>query len=357
MDEEKLKNVLNRSRRDRLTKAAKQGYGPWAEMHARSRSGAPPENAARSRGSSALAAVSEHAPRAPLLRQQRQATLRKGVEDEPDLNGFLAPKPPGRNQGPQAKPPPSQQALASSTKLELRISSRTNEAALAAHAGARPKAAARAIHVLGSDDPLQRPFEEMEATGQPPYEHQPYEHQQYEHQQYEHPDDDDAGYDAHMPEGMPPQMSQDEQDERDRRRAERKQKHKEEKRKREEWRKAWKEDKKRRDEEQSKLRREEEDGAEEEEEEDDESAKSPGELPENPRSRALTWSMLNNFGVTTARDAQRKYVGQVSDADLERRIREQQDDSTNGQKLMSEAEVLAKIQRSKGKALRGGQRH
>eukprot|EP00408_Alexandrium_pacificum_P035280 CAMPEP_0171282874 /NCGR_PEP_ID=MMETSP0790-20130122/67147_1 /TAXON_ID=2925 /ORGANISM="Alexandrium catenella, Strain OF101" /LENGTH=55 /DNA_ID=CAMNT_0011752151 /DNA_START=122 /DNA_END=286 /DNA_ORIENTATION=- len=31
------KDSLNRSRRDRLTKAAKQGYGPWADQGQRSR--------------------------------------------------------------------------------------------------------------------------------------------------------------------------------------------------------------------------------------------------------------------------------------------------------------------------------
>jgi len=63
----------------------------------------------------------------------------------------------------------------------------------------------------------------------------------------------------------------------------------------------------------------------------------------------MTWSALNSSGVTTARDAQRKYVGQVSDADLDRRLKEQEV-LASGQRLMSEAEVLAKMQRNRGKA-------
>jgi len=343
MEEEKL----NRCRRDRLNKAAKQGYGPWAAINTQSR---PSESSSRARHP--LAAVSEHAPRAPLMRQQRQATFRKGLEDEPDLDGFLAPKPPGAAQkkaqghtvsiqAPTIKQPVSTLSVAS--RLDVRISSGPNERALAASAGARPKAAAKALGSSASHDLTQRQLEEVEHVQMPAGGFSRQEEvaegatreEAYEEESNEEYDDEV------LHAKREPQEVAERDEERDRYREERRLRQREEKRKREEWRKAWREEKRRRDREQSRPGR---DG-----EEEITASEESSDQVENPKNRALTWSMLNNSGVTTARDAQRKYVGQISDADLDRRLREQEV-SAHGQKLMSEAEVLAKLQRNRGKA-------
>uniref|UniRef100_A0A7S4SGD1 Uncharacterized protein n=1 Tax=Alexandrium monilatum TaxID=311494 RepID=A0A7S4SGD1_9DINO len=339
--EENLREVLNRSRRDRLTKAAKQGYGPWADSNSNSR---PAESSARARQT--LGAVSENAPRAPLMRQQRQASMRKALEDEPDLSSFLAQKPPGaaqkKVQGHTVSIQPVTKQVASPapapSKLELRISSGPNERALAASAGARPKAAARALGASASAD-LAQQLSEDEADVRTLW--------KAPETSEEEEDEDDDGEPLHIPRSLHRSPDRSES-ERDRSREERRQRHREEKRKREEWRKAWREDKKRRGhEEVDQLRSKRQDDEDDDSDTSDPSGK-PREQLESPKNRALTWSVLNSFGVTTARDAQKKYVGQVSDADLDRRLREAEA-SASGQRLMSEAEVLAKMQKSRGK--------
>mmetsp|Transcript_23933 Transcript_23933/g.49774 ORF Transcript_23933/g.49774 Transcript_23933/m.49774 type:complete len:345 (-) Transcript_23933:40-1074(-) len=342
MEEDPRKEVLNRSRRDRLTKAAKQGYGPWAEPNPRAHLA---ESSARARQS--FAAVSEDAPRAPLMRQQRRSGFRKALEDEQDLDSFLALKPPGAAQKKAQGHTVSIQALATKqappppTKVELHIPSGTNERSLAASAGARPKAAARALSTSASgEQAITKPAEDFEPRQRSA--RMPSKGRVSSSSPSEEEDDDAR---EHLDTSHRRSEQQDRsEDERDRSREDRRQRQREEKRKREEWRKAWREEKKRRERdssEPSRSRRRDED-----EDSDSDSARSR-ETSEN-KNRALTWSALNSFGVTTARDAQKKYVGQVSDADLDRRIREQEMEG-RGVKLMSEAEVLAKMQKTRGK--------
>mmetsp|Transcript_29057 Transcript_29057/g.68712 ORF Transcript_29057/g.68712 Transcript_29057/m.68712 type:complete len:347 (+) Transcript_29057:194-1234(+) len=344
MEEDPRKEVLNRSRRDRLTKAAKQGYGPWADPNPRSRLA---ESSSRARET--FAAVSEDAPRAPLMRQQRRSGFRKALEDEPDLDSFLASKPPGAAQKKAQGHTVSIQALASKqvppppTKVELHIPSGTNERSLAASAGARPKAAARALSTSASgEQAVAKPAEDFEPRQRSA--RMPSKGCVSSSSPSSEEEDDDAREHLDTSHRRSEQQDQSE-DERDRSREERRHRQREEKRKREEWRKSWREEKKRRERDSSEpsvSRRRDED--------EDSDSDDPGrsrETSEN-KNRALTWSALNSFGVTTARDAQKKYVGQVSDADLDRRIREQ-DVEGRGVKLMSEAEVLAKMQKTRGK--------
>merc|ERR1712151_1070037 len=65
---------------------------------------------------------------------------------------------------------------------------------------------------------------------------------------------------------------------------------------------------------------------------------------QDPKQRFMVWRALNNNGVTTRGDVQRKYVGQVTDAALDQRLREHSAAQSSG-KLMTEAEALAKLQR------------
>lgn len=367
MHEENIKDVLNRSRRDRLTKAAKQGYGPWAELSQRSRSSAEGDNAAASSTRSRpTPAVSENAPRAPLVRQQRTSTTTpRSGEDEPDLDGFLAPKHPGKSQkkvqmqqlaltAPQAQPSKESESVSSArlpqppvsqkevaAKLELKISTGTNQRTVAANAGARPKAASRPIIDSATEELIQRQLEERAA-------------EEFQAMQararktlvgWQPPVEEDS-------DGESPLRQRHEEDSRSRSGSERRQgkreSKKEAKKRREEWRKTWKDEKKRKDREPSRSKSKE---PEAEEQKDSDGDKSSDEPLENVKNRALTWSMLNSHGVTTARDAQRKPVGQMSDAELDRKLREAQVSSVIGQsqKLMSEEEVIAKLQKKRYK--------
>merc|ERR1712129_675921 len=121
---------------------------------------------------------------------------------------------------------------------------------------------------------------------------------------------------------------------------------KEGKRKREEWRRQYKEDRKRRKKEDKAAKSKESSASESEDEEAIVDKKQPAEPTEETKHRFMMWRALNNNGVTTARDVQRKYVGQVTDAALDARLREQSGASSSG-KLMTEAEAeaLAKLRK------------
>lgn len=121
----------------------------------------------------------------------------------------------------------------------------------------------------------------------------------------------------------------------------------EEKRKREEWRKAWKQEKKRKEEDkqrerQARQRHEERSrvGAAEQEEDSD---------IDDPRKRAKMWGALNRdvrtiLPKTTIQGG--RGPGQISDADLDLRLRSRSAGSPS-ERLMSEAEVLAKLQKDR----------
>mmetsp|Transcript_95569 Transcript_95569/g.212559 ORF Transcript_95569/g.212559 Transcript_95569/m.212559 type:complete len:314 (+) Transcript_95569:219-1160(+) len=291
---------MNRSRKDRLMKAAKQGYGPWAE--------------AQPQRPSALIPV-DQAPqqweRAQLLKQPRPASLPGGSQDEPDLDGFLARKPPGAAQKKASV------GLAA-PKLELKISSGTSERTRLASQGARPKAAPRG------------PLPEADDADEPRH-HQAEEKSTEDFERMQAHSTRTAGlFDRSDDEERSASESRERRERPDR--DDRRHKQKEEKRKREEWRKKWKDEKKRKgivD----KAPRDDSDKSEE----DAEAVES--------KHRANMWRSLNNNGVTTAKDVTRKPVGQLTDAALDRKIQEAEV-SSRGAKLMSEAEVLAKLHKN-----------
>merc|ERR1711957_901262 len=74
--------------------------------------------------------------------------------------------------------------------------------------------------------------------------------------------------------------------------------------------------------------------------------KEADEPNEETKQRHNMWRTLNNNGVTTRGDVQRKYVGQVTDAALDARLREHHSSSSGG-KLMTEAEAMAKLHKKK----------
>uniref|UniRef100_A0A7S1AVY0 Uncharacterized protein n=1 Tax=Noctiluca scintillans TaxID=2966 RepID=A0A7S1AVY0_NOCSC len=317
MADEKIKEmeVLNRSRKDRLMKAAKQGYGPWAELLPRSRPLHQEEELRRStshaggsvRGcwSSVQAQRKEIRDAHCEARQAQHAPRRE--EEEPDLRGFLAPKRPGTAQKSQSTPP----------KLEVRISSDSSVRAMAASSGARPKASSRAScpEKLESDERQQR---------------------------------SDSKVAEESSEEEEERVREDRKERDHRKNAQRQsEKHKhrhKEKRKREEWRKAWQERKRR-----SETAEDRDDSGERGRASTSASDRESAEAGEDleARHRAQMWRVLNSNGASTGRENQRKYVGQLSDYELHKRLKEEEESSSSNRKLMSEAEVLAKLQKAR----------
>merc|ERR1711920_763608 len=109
---------------------------------------------------------------------------------------------------------------------------------------------------------------------------------------------------------------------------------KREKKKRNEWRRKWRAD-------QKKRRHKKNDDSSEEDESSDRDGSSEERDAETIARRARE---ANSDAVTS--NLRRNYSGQMSDRDLEKRLKEQQAED-KGSKLMSEAEVLAKIQRNR----------
>lgn len=347
--EEKSKDVLNRSRRDRLTKAAKQGYGPWA--HELKRSSTIPSTAARhpqqqdsaaaleSRTDAAQdsrhpAAVSEHAPRAPLLKQRRASLQRRPLEEELDVDGFLAPKPPGAAaQTKVQRGNPVSALVPHASRLEVKITTGgISDRALAAKIGVRPKAAAKAA-VAGTTvaearrlpdeqpplDPRRSPARLSSKAGRGRY------------------DDDD---DTEQEDVASSSIRVTEHLDRSRSRQERRQQRREERKKREEWRRAWKEDRRKKAGQQNHPQGEGDSSS---------GSDEPQTRDGSPqRHRAASRASPQTVGsVAVVRDPQVIYAGQVTDAVLERRLREQQETGSRSERLMSEAEVLAKLNRKR----------
>lgn len=302
---EGVEEVLNRSRKDRLMKAAKQGYGPWAELLPRSR---PLHQEEELRRSTSHAGGSRGSVRGCWSAvQARQAQHAPRREEEPDLRGFLAPKRPGTAQKSQSTPP----------KLEVRISSDSSVRAMAASSGARPKASSRAScpENLESDERQQRSDSKVAEESSEEEE----ERVREDRKERDHRKNDQRQSEKH------------------------KHRHKE-KRKREEWRKAWKERKRRS--ETAEVRDESgERGRASTSASDRESAGAGEDL--EARHRAQMWRVLNSNGASTGRENQRKYVGQLSDYELHKRLKEEEESSSSNRKLMSEAEVLAKLQKAR----------
>lgn len=140
---------------------------------------------------------------------------------------------------------------------------------------------------------------------------------------------------------------------------ERKRRRQDEKRKREEWRKKWRERKQRELEKgvpkcPSKSDSDDSDRSSRRgDAKDKEAAKEDNEENREAKHRATVWRQLNSGGVSTGRDVKRKYVGQLSDAALDARLRESTG-SSNKNKLMSEAEIVKRLRG--GKAVDKGQR-
>merc|ERR1712187_567413 len=172
-----------------------------------------------------------------------------------------------------------------------------NTRAIAANAGARPKAAP-----MGGQDAemlRQRQFEEKAA--------QEFEQMQSEAKRLAKGDDFDAspGSDRERLGALDPERE----------------KKREEKRKREEWRKQWREEKKRRGKE---IAEDAKRNTQRSVAKSDSSSDAGGSDADeqDPKQRFMVWRALNNNGVTSRGDVQRKYVGQVTDAALDQRLRE-----------------------------------
>lgn len=334
---------LNKFRKDRLNKAARLGFGPLAHQVRKS----------RSRSRERMRKVIDNAPRAPVLKQQiqqRQAMKRLSTDDE-DLDAFLAHKPPkgaivqkaaaarmlaeaagrlshqpGKYVQNEPRYEPSSDALLASAaasaaayrsetpqvttvaafarKDEPLVLNPTDRKAIAVSSGARAKAGAA------------RPPSSVHAGTEEPQEHD----SRLEYGQYEGEEGSDVG-----------------SDEVDKQNGE-KQRLKDEKRKRNQWRKKWRMEKKKR-------RVRERAGQDDSVEEDSSDRDSSSQERDAEHIEKKMRELKSEESHMAKSSGQKKHIGQWSDKDLEKRFKEQEAED-KGAKLMSESEVLAKIQRN-----------
>lgn len=331
---------------NRLKKAQSLGFGPLMEKKQavekneqlgapRMKALAPPrEFRSRSRsggrhGASSGDLVPGNAAALAVRQQQeaRREALRqvlKGGSDEPDLDGFLGQaKKASAPSGP--KPAAALKMDVKVSKLDLKISSSTTARATAAASGARPKAAA------GPKGPAPKSKEAEELK-----QRQQEEKIQAEFEQMQKEAKSKVYGDVEMPASyhdFDEYYDEEEEDQRKRKR--------EEKKKREEWRKKRREELKK-----SGVDRKNKDGSSSESnaEEEDEVKKLMKEQKEDSKLRAQTWRTINNNGRYSK--VAGTYVGQLSDRELDKRISDAAAKNA-GANLMSEAEVLAKMNKGR----------
>lgn len=301
---------LNRSRKERLAKAARLGFGPWAE----------------------IAGTKQTAPRVAGERGRRIVSPPRKQErgrDSTYAYEFLAHKPASTSHKKVDVPPPG---------IEMRISSGSGASSQPAKLEIRAPQAAELLRQR------QREAEEAEARERAAAAEAKRKAAEEEAARLAAEEEEEREREQELErerEEMRREREGDRDEEADPAVEEARKRRREEKRKREDWRKRWKEEKRRRDEEEEKRLQHEQAMQERQAEKEKE------ENTEKSTHRANMWGLLNNNGLTWFGEVAHKPLGQLSDADLERRLKESEG-SSSSQRLMTEAEVLAKKGAGKG---------
>jgi len=330
---------------NRLKKAASLGFGPLMERkqaadessrrssddrreyRSRSRSRGRGGGSAGASGSGGGDNINPNNPAALAVREQqerRREALRqvlKGPSDEPDLDGFL--------NFTKKVAPAAPKLDVKVSKMDLKISTNATMRVTAAGAGARPKAGAKAGPAVTREAAalLQRQQEEKTRA-------------EFEQMQR------DAKKSVGITEKASARKGEFEADEDfDSDEEDRKKDKREQKKNREDWRKKRREELKKGG---AKEKGDSESGPEDSDE--DEVKKKERLEKEESKARAQAWRSMNNNGRYSKVAGQ--YVGQLSDRDLDKRISDAAAKS-KGESLMSEAEVLAKINKGRTGRERG----